>query len=187
MKYLIGLDENGTGALAGPFIVSAVKAPISWSIPGLNDSKQLSKSKIKEVNLALKECIKNNSIEYSLIEVSVEELTEKGLGKSLKDNYVKCLDNLDCSDSIIILDGNKPLTYKYPVKSEIKADGKYAQVMAASILGKFYRDDLMIKSALIYPGYGFEDHVGYAAASHKDAIRKLGFCDFHRRGYNIKL
>ena len=187
MQYIIGLDENGTGALAGPFVISAIKSPKNWTLNGLNDSKKLSRTKIIELNSLLQQQIKNNIIEHSLIEVSVQELELSGLGKALKDNYIKCLDNFDCSESTIILDGNKKINYKFPIISVIKADSKYPQVMAASILGKFYRDNIMIQANKIYPGYGFDTHVGYAAESHKDAIRKLGFCKFHRMGYKIKI
>jgi len=51
-KYVIGLDEAGRGALAGPVVASAIYYKGKNPIQGVKDSKKISPSKRK--NLALK-------------------------------------------------------------------------------------------------------------------------------------
>lgn len=41
----------------------------------------------------------------------------------------------------------------------------------------------MIDLAKKYPGYGFEKHVGYGTAIHKQALSQLGICPEHRRSF----
>ena len=55
--------------------------------------------------------------------------------------------------------------------------------MAASILAKVARDRLMTEMDAVYPGYGFAAHKGYHAQVHVEALRTLGPCAIHRRGW----
>ena len=67
----------------------------------------------------------------------------------------------------------------------IKGDGKYLSIAAASILAKNYRDELMEKLSLKYPGYGWNTNVGYPTEEHRDGIRALGITPFHRRSFQL--
>jgi len=68
----------------------------------------------------------------------------------------------------------------------IQADGKVAQVSAASILAKVTHDRAIIKEAQNYPHYHFEKHKGYGTKLHIEMIKKYGYCPLHRRSYKIK-
>jgi ribonuclease HII len=65
----------------------------------------------------------------------------------------------------------------------IRGDGKVYSIAAASILAKVKRDTIMKEYALLYPGYGFERHVGYATRFHKSMISKLGPAKIHRKSF----
>lgn len=67
MNYIVGVDEVGRGCLAGPVIAAAVI--LKNDIPGLRDSKKLSKSKREE----LSSIIIQNSY-YSFGSASVKEI-----------------------------------------------------------------------------------------------------------------
>ena len=61
----------------------------------------------------------------------------------------------------------------------VGADYKSAAVAAASVVAKVVRDRLMRSLAPDYPGYGFEEHVGYGTEQHKEALRRQGPCVLH--------
>ncbi|XPO20793.1 hypothetical protein ABFY19_07655 [Phosphitispora sp. TUW77] len=44
-RFIAGVDEAGRGPLAGPVVAAAVILPIGCFMPGLNDSKKLSRQK----------------------------------------------------------------------------------------------------------------------------------------------
>ena len=65
----------------------------------------------------------------------------------------------------------------------VKGDSISASIAAASILAKTARDRLMVEMDGLYPGYGFAGHKGYHAQVHVEALRTLGPCPIHRRGW----
>ena len=58
-------------------------------------------------------------------------------------------------------------------------------IAAASILAKVRRDRMMVELDRRYPQYGFAAHKGYPTESHREAIRKQGPCEIHRRSFNL--
>jgi ribonuclease HII len=54
-------------------------------------------------------------------------------------------------------------------------------IAAASIIAKVARDRLMCKLSEDCPGYGFEQHKGYAVPEHLAALNRLGPTVHHRR------
>ncbi len=53
-------------------------------------------------------------------------------------------------------------------------------IAAASIVAKVTRDRLMSALGRECPGYGFEQHKGYAVPEHLEALDRLGPCAHHR-------
>jgi len=184
IKYIIGVDEVGTGSAVERLVVCGVKASPEWTLDCLNDSKKLSLSKRKSArDLILKE-----DISFYIAERSNIEIDELGLAKALKDAYLEVFKNLYNEDCKIICDGNiKFEKDNYNRENLIKADTKISTVMAASILAKTYRDDILCNLSKDFPEYGFETNAGYLSKKHKEAIQKYGLTSFHRKSYNIKL
>jgi ribonuclease HII len=191
IKYIIGADEVGTGAYAGPGVFCGVRAPIDWFIPGLNDSKKLNSARREELSAAL---LGLNNITYVLVCKSNVEIDTHGLGACIKQAYQEIADRLLppkndlTNDTTMVIDG----TVRLPkadsrVTCLVKADQKLPSVMAASILAKVYRDNLMHKLSEQYPVYDWTNNVGYGVTKHKEAIKKFGLCDLHRKSYKIKL
>lgn len=73
-----------------------------------------------------------------------------------------------------IADGIYVPEISVPCKAEVKADGRFPCVMAASILAKNHRDRVMCKYAELYPEYGYDKHKGYPCPAHKEVCRRLG-------------
>ena len=65
----------------------------------------------------------------------------------------------------------------------IKGDAKSISIAAASIVAKVTRDRMMVEFDKMYPGYDFAGNKGYGAASHIEALKKLGPTPIHRRSF----
>lgn len=183
--YICGLDEAGRGPLAGPVSAGAVILPEDFPLELLNDSKKLTEKKrekaegiIKEKALwgigfvSYEEIDRINILEASLkaMKLAWEMLILK------KDDWCRehNLPPIDISSMQAIADGIYVPDIKCPVKCEVKADGKYPAVMAASIIAKVGRDRLMMEYDKEYPEYGYAKHKGYPTPAHKEICRKIG-------------
>ncbi len=185
--YIIGCDEVGTGTAAGPLVVCGVRAEKDWKIDGLNDSKKLSEKKRNIMRSKLLD-LENKDIIFWIAERSNERIDEIGLGAALKEAYVEVFTKLYIPKSFIVADGNLKFEKVRDCKiiSMVKADTKIPSVMAASILAKTYRDEIMKNHHLSYDKYGWNTNVGYLTAEHIEAISKFGYTPLHRRSFNIK-
>ena len=186
-SFIIGCDEVGYGSWAGPLVVVGVRAPTGWALDGLNDSKKLSRKKREVMAAKLEKLIANNSIAWGMAERSNAIIDQMGLGVALKDAYAEIFKQLYNEESLIIIDGNlkfdNPEIASYDKQSVIKADSKYSQVMAASIVAKVYRDSKMRMLHKQYPMYDWQNNVGYHSASHMDGLEQYGPCPLHRFSY----
>lgn len=187
-KYILGLDEVGTGSAVAHFTVAAALAEANWKISGLKDSKKLSPKQRLEIREKLFEEVKLGNIQYVLVERSNEQIDSMGFSAALKSAYVEAVKTLYNNNVHIIIDGNtdflKDLDYDYELL--IKADNIIPSVQAAAILAKTTRDAQIDELAKLYPEYGWQTSKGYLTKEHKAAIKKFGLTKLHRASYNIK-
>jgi ribonuclease HII len=184
---IVGCDEVGTGSWAGPLVVVGVRAPREWALEGLNDSKKLSPKKRETMSATLEKLIASGDLAWSLAERSNAIIDQIGLGVALKDAYCEVFKRLYGDEALIISDGvlkfdNEEIN-AYDKVSIVKADTKFAQVMAASILAKVYRDSKMKLLHKQYPNYGWDSNVGYHSATHMAGLLADGPCPLHRHSY----
>jgi ribonuclease HII len=185
-NYICGADECGYGSGSGPLIVCGVRALKDWRIDGLRDSKKLSDKKRR----AMYETLKNNKdIKYHIAERDNDYIDKVNVYVALKECYAEIANKLYDEDCLMIIDGNvdfsetlKGINYK----TVIKADDLIPTVMAGSIIGKVYRDDLMIELDKEFPNYGWCRNKGYISKTHILAINKYGLTKYHRKSYKIK-
>lgn len=59
------------------------------------------------------------------------------------------------------------------------------EISAASILAKVFRDAEMEALDAIYPGYGFAGHKGYPTVAHREALKRLGPSQIHRKSFAL--
>lgn len=173
---ICGIDESGRGPLAGPLVLAGVV--LNKSVYKLNDSKKLTKKERE----SLFEKIKKNS-SYKIVIVDNMDIDKNGLSFSINSALKEILLSLDAKE--YIFDGNSNFGVS-GIKTVIKADQKIKEVMAASILAKVTRDDIMCKLSLKYPQYNFCKHKGYATKEHIELIKKFGYCKIHRKSYKLK-
>ena len=87
---------------------------------------------------------------------------------------------------VIAVDGNRFKPYGViPHTTYVKGDGRFANIAAASVLAKTYRDDYMLEAALLYPGYDWENNKGYPTEAHRKAVAELGLTPLHRKSFKI--
>ena len=181
-KIEAGCDEVGRGCLAGPVVAAAVILPKKFKHPLLNDSKQLTKKDRDQ----LQEEIKQAALAWAVAEVSHEEIDQINiLNASFKAMHL-ALDQLPTRPELLLIDGNRFKPYQHiEHKCIIKGDAKFLSIAAASVLAKTYRDELMEKLALEFPGYGWATNVGYPTPEHRDGIKTLGITPYHRRSFQL--
>lgn len=178
MKNLCGIDEAGRGPLAGPLVVAGVI--LLKEIVGLNDSKVLSEKKREKL---FDEIIEKSK--YHIVFSSAEMIDEKGISFCLKSSILEIMENLKEFSNSFLMDGNTNFGIQ-TLQKEIKADAKYAQVSAASILAKVSRDRFMDEISPLYPKYDFHKHKGYGTKAHIETIKKFGRSDIHRHTFKLK-
>ena len=188
-RYVIGCDEVGRGAIAGPVAVglAVVDAGVGAHPIGLRDSKMLAEKRREE----LAPLAASWALFTAVGLATADEVDRIGiiaaLGLAGKRALIR-LHELGASvrESVILLDGSHDwltpaLASPLPVTTRVKADALCASVAAASVVAKVHRDRLMIEADAATPGYGWSGNKGYGSAGHFEAIARLGATDLHRR------
>jgi ribonuclease HII len=179
MGYILGVDEVGRGAWAGPLVIGAVMLGES-RIRGLRDSKLLP----KETRQRLSEKIYERCVFASLGWVTSDELDEIGLTEATTLGIRRALNGFDYSKSEMIIDGSVNYFKEYTgARCIIQADQSVPAVSAAGIIAKVARDNYMSRLAAKFPAYGFDSHVGYGTRNHIAIINQLGVCSEHRLSF----
>lgn len=178
MKKLLfcGIDEAGRGPLAGPLMIAGVI--LHHPIDGLGDSKKLSEKKRESL---YEEILRNST--YHIARFDALMIDEFGLSACLAQGLREIMSTI--GEAEYLYDGNSTFGVS-GLKTLIKADVSVPEVGAASILAKVSRDREMVRLSALYPQYGFENHKGYGAASHIEAIRQHGYCEIHRKSFKLK-
>lgn len=177
-----GCDEAGRGCLAGPVCAAAVILPDNFCHPLLNDSKQLSEHRRYE----LREIIERESVAWSVAMVYPEEIDRINILNASILAMHKALDGLKVRPGAIIVDGNKFKPYNdIPSTTFVKGDGRFANIAAASILAKTYRDDYMVAAHNDFPEYGWDINKGYPTKAHRRAIAAHGTTPLHRMSFRL--
>lgn len=199
-SVLVGMDEVGRGALAGPVSVGVVAIDgTSRSAPqGVKDSKLLTPAARRQ----LIPRIQRWALAWGVGHAWPEEIDALGIMAGLRLAGQRALGQLGLTPDLIILDGNHDwltdptregllaladpaAAPQVPVRTLIKADMTCSSVAAASVLAKVTRDDHMVQIAPEHPAYCWDLNKGYAAPEHQAALRTLGPCAHHRRSWNI--
>ena len=186
-EWVIGIDEVGRGAIAGPVAVGvqAIRAGTTAYPEGLRDSKLLSEKRRTAVHPAVLTW-GTGAVGFG----EAREIDEHGIVRMLGVAARRALLELHSAgvpvdEASIILDGQhdwlspvlrKPLR----VVTRVGADRTCASVAAASVRAKVARDDLMRAAHLEFPHYAWESNKGYGAKAHYAGITTHGTTDFHR-------
>src|SRR3989338_1426751 len=199
-KNIIGVDEVGYGALAGPVVVCALM--IDWKRVKKNDallklggrdSKQLTAAERERIALALRNdprvtfqiaSASPATIDRINILLAAQGAMRRAVSRMMNHELRIKLDKK--SNSIVLVDGNRLIPkLKLPQRTIIGGDQKVFTIACASIIAKVCRDQIMIRYAKTYPQYGFAKHKGYGTKEHFAWLTTIGPSLIHRRSFTL--
>ena len=194
-RIIVGVDEVGRGALAGPVAVGAcaveVVGGLAAPLPeGVRDSKKLTARRRE----ALVEPILGSVLAGAVGWASPAEIDEIGIMPALTTAALRALDLLGVAADAIVLDGDvdvltpaltAPGRPTPLVHLQVSADRDCASVAAASILAKVARDARMVELDAEAPEYGWASNKGYGSKPHREAIDRFGVHAHHRRSWRL--
>ena len=199
-EVVVGLDEVGRGALAGPMTIGAVVITEDSLPPvGLTDSKALTPKRRD----ALVEPLERWAADWSLGSVSAVEIDRWGLRLALAVAATRALDGLTLVPTFALIDGSlnlldapirfndddlSPPSLHYAGMAHttlVKGDSRSGTIAAASILAKVQRDRAMRRLALEFPEYGWDANKGYGVPLHLRALVDQGPCRYHRQTWRL--
>ena len=179
---VVGVDEVGMAALAGPVVAAAVLvAPGCRLIRAVRDSKVLTRAQREELVPVIRERV----LRVGVGAASVAEIHRLNIYHASHVAMRRALRQIGEFDHVIV-DGRRIVdpTFVAGRHTEIvKGDTRSFAIAAASIVAKVTRDRLMAKLALRYPGYGWEHNCGYPTIDHRTALRERGLTPFHRQDF----
>ncbi len=180
---IVGIDEAGRGAWAGPVAAAAVILPadlfLTRTLSSVRDSKLM--TPLARETWAPR--IKCAALGWGVGFASADEIDTLGILPATKLAATRALNNLFpdylLTDYLVFREIDLPQT------ALVKGDQRSLSVASASVLAKTARDGLMRDLDIEYPGYGFFRHKGYGTLFHREALLKLGRCQIHRKSFLI--
>ncbi|MSR67668.1 ribonuclease HII [Candidatus Peribacteria bacterium] len=178
---IVGIDEAGRGALAGPVVACACSLPVMKNYPvKIGDSKQMTPWEREEsCAWLIKNCVHGiGRVEADSIDrIGILAANEIAMQKAVKQ-VAKIHQNL-----YLLVDGRDKFWFDHPHSSIIRGDQSELCIGAASIIAKVTRDKRMMALAKKFPRFAFEKHKGYGTPDHFAAIKKHGGCSEHRKSF----
>lgn len=182
IKTIAGIDEVGRGPLAGPVVTACVVMPYDKMIDGVFDSKKLTKKK-REL---LYDEILNSALSVGIAVKDQSVIDKINILNATKECMTESFNLLKIKPDLLLVDAVK-LNINENEMAIIKGDATSYAIACASIVAKVYRDRMMEEYAKVYPGYDFENNVGYGTKKHIDGIISQGITAIHRLSFLSKI
>ena len=172
---VLGVDEVGRGALAGPLTVAAVCLPADPVVWGINDSKQLTPERREALSARIAEV----ALAIGMCHIEPASIDAVGMATALRMAMAQAIEDAGVEPDCVLIDGN-PVHAHPKERCIVKGDATVACIAAASIVAKVARDGLMVAYDEEYPGYHLASCKGYGSAEHIAAIKERGLSEIHR-------
>lgn len=185
-QRIVGIDEVGRGALAGPVLVGAVilsdhdltragLAEVLGRQPA--DSKQLTAAQRDRGNGWLRE-----QVQWAVGRAEAAEINEWGIVVATSMAAGRALALLEDDFDIVHADAGlfHPQEERYPTERFVNGDENILSILCASLIAKVERDNLMIALHAHHPLYGWARNKGYGSLEHRVALRSHGASPLHR-------
>jgi ribonuclease HII len=174
---VVGIDEVGRGAWAGPLTVGAAVVPRDRRVYKVRDSKMLTEIERE----AMFDRVAGWVRAWGVGHASYEECDELGMSEAQRLAARRAIEGLGLAPDHVIVDGN--WDFVGGAQRVIGGDRISLSVAAASILAKVTRDRMMRAVAGDFPAYNFEANKGYPCPVHKAALQAWGPSAIHRRSW----
>ncbi len=167
--------------MAGPVVTAAVILPFNMKMDGVRDSKKLSSGQ----RLKARESILKSALTFAWGAASPAEIDRLNIHRASLLAMRRAVLKLRPGPDYLLVDGRFTLDLAAgpAQKAVVKGDDRSVSIAAASILAKVMRDEIMVRLARAFPGYGLERNKGYPTKDHKEALVRLGPCPAHRFSY----
>ena len=176
-EVVVGVDEVGRGAWAGPLTIGAAVLPRDRRVNKVRDSKALTERERE----ALFDRIAQWCSAWAVGHASQAECDELGMSEAQRLAARRAIEGLGVRPDRVLLDGNWDFVGGGITRKVVKGDATCLSISAASILAKVTRDRMMRLEDEHYPAYDFAWNKGYPCPRHKQALRGLGPSAIHRR------
>lgn len=194
VRYLIGIDEAGRGALAGPVAVGAVLYPadLDWQSlyrlvtrrgePKLRDSKQLS---AQQRAVLYEHIVMHGRLKHACAFADAKTIDAIGIVNAAHEAVAQALGSLGVSPgrAEVVLDAGLRAPSAWAQEAFVRGDETIPAIALASIIAKVSRDRLMEAAADLHAAYHFEQHKGYGTLQHRQCIRRYGLSAMHRTSF----
>lgn len=178
-QVVVGVDEVGKGAWAGPLTIGAVVVPRDRRIYKIRDSKLLTEDERE----ALFDRIASWCETWAVGHASPAECDELGMSDAQRLATRRALDGLQRTPDQVLVDGKWDFVGGGRTTTIVKGDATSLSIAAASILAKVTRDRIMREQAARFPGYDFAFNKGYPCPRHRAALQAAGPSCIHRRSW----
>lgn len=178
-NVVVGIDEVGKGAWAGPLTLGAAVVPKDSRIYKVRDSKMLTEPERE----AMFDRVANWCEAWSVGHATVEECDELGMSAAQRLAARRCIEGLGVEVDHVLMDGNWDFIGGGNTTLIVKGDATCLSIAAASILAKVTRDRMMREAAGHYPHYAFAGNKGYPCPIHKRALSEYGPTQVHRHSW----
>jgi len=206
---LVGVDEAGRGAIAGPLVVASFSDCLYYP-DYIKDSKKIKEEKREEIF----DIFIQKNFNFGVGIISNEYIDKYGISKALKeginlslnficnkksdlfnDDFFKVYDfkknyslyfpekrSLD-NNLLILIDGNTTILKEYKTIAIINGDDRIPIISSASIVAKVIRDRIMRILSKKFRDYNFSINKGYCTEEHLKNLEKHGVSILHRRSF----
>jgi len=174
---VVGVDEVGRGAWAGPLAVGAAVLPQDRRVYKVRDSKMLTEPERE----ALFDRVAGWCRAWAIGLASHEECDDLGMAAAQRLAAGRAIASLGLTPDRVLVDGNWDFVGAGITETIVKGDVSCLSIAAASILAKVSRDRMMRAESLHFPAYGFEGNKGYPSPCHQAALHWFGPSTIHRQ------
>jgi ribonuclease HII len=176
-EVVVGVDEVGRGAWAGPLSVGAAVLPKDKRVYKVRDSKMLTEKERER----LFDRIGDWCQAWAVGHATQVECDTLGMSEAQRLAARRAIEGLGVTPDKVLIDGKWDFVGTGNTMRLVKGDARCLSIAAASVLAKVTRDRMMREESPHFPGYDFDLNKGYPCPRHKTALKAWGPTSIHRR------